>query len=431
MTKSKKTKLPFIVMLLAIAFAISSQVVFAGDCDEIEDEDERKECEEKEKKLEDKKDDLEDKKDDIQDDLKKAEKQKNELQQNLTVIQQSLLSAQASLNETQQEIESKEQEIERQNKQVDLLNQKNELLQKALSSTLRNFYYKQQNKNTFLALLDSKNSEEFGLFSDTSNLGILQGKINDLMNDINETKSVIEEEKKKVEVAIEEKKDLYSLKQKQEQTLHSEKVQTQGQIVKKEATISELNAKLAEVESDLSGLLGKSVDADDIVEAAEIASKKTGVRKSFILGMLVVETNLGRYTGGCTYKDSNMGTKNTEIFKRICKDLGYNYKKKKVSCSLSYGIGGAMGVSQFMPTTWAGYEAKVEKYTGHSPADPWSLTDGVMAMAIKLANDGATKKSGEDTAARRYYCGSNLSRTVCKNYADKVLYWAENYKDRL
>ena len=67
----------------------------------------------------------------------------------------------------------------------------------------------------------------------------------------------------------------------------------------------------------------------------------------------------------------------------------------------------------------------------HSPADPWSLTDGVMAMAIKLANDGATKSSGEFDAARRYYCGSNIGRSVCIDYANKVLYWAENYKDRL
>jgi hypothetical protein len=54
-----------------------------------------------------------------------------------------------------------------------------------------------------------------------------------------------------------------------------------------------------------------------------------------------------------------------------------------------------------------------------------------MAMAIKLANDGATSKKGEFDAARRYYCGSRLERSTCINYGNKVLYWAKNYKDRL
>ena len=84
-----------------------------------------------------------------------------------------------------------------------------------------------------------------------------------------------------------------------------------------------------------------------------------------------------------------------------------------------------------MATTWVGYESKVSSYTGHSPADPWSLTDGVMAMAIKLANDGATSEKGEFDAARRYYCGSRINRSACINYGNKVLYWAKNYKDRL
>ena len=103
----------------------------------------------------------------------------------------------------------------------------------------------------------------------------------------------------------------------------------------------------------------------------------------------------------------------------------------KVSCALSYGIGGAMGIAQFMPTTWTGYEARISGATGHNPPDPWNLVDGITGMAIKLKNDGAGSKSGEKNAAARYYCGSNINRSICQNYAKKVLYWADNYKTLL
>ena len=260
----------------------------------------------------------------------------------------------------------------------------------------------------------------------------MRNEVLNLVDEINETKRVTQDKKESIEDVKKEKETLLLSQKQQENSLVSEKNQTQAQIISKNATISELNAKLAAVESDLSGLLGESVEAGDIVEAVEIASKKTGVRKAFLFGELIQETDLGRYTGGCTYKKANMHSYDIPVFKRIMSDLDYKSKEKKVSCGVEGKYyGGAMGVAQFIPTTWQGYELKIEKYTGHSPADPWSLTDGVMAMAIKLANDGATSKSGEYDAARKYYCGSRLSRKVCVDYANDVMYWSKNYKDKL
>jgi membrane-bound lytic murein transglycosylase B len=126
-----------------------------------------------------------------------------------------------------------------------------------------------------------------------------------------------------------------------------------------------------------------------------------------------------------------MGDTNLKYFKEICDDLGYNYKKMKVSCALSYGIGGAMGVAQFMPSTWVNYKYApvIAKITGNSPADPWNLKDGIIGMALYLKDKGGDKKSGEHTAAAAYYCGSNLSRTVCQNYANSVISWSKGYDD--
>jgi membrane-bound lytic murein transglycosylase B len=203
-----------------------------------------------------------------------------------------------------------------------------------------------------------------------------------------------------------------------------------------QASLSELNAKINKLRGELSGLLGSAVSFKNITDAAAYAAKVTGVRKDYLLGVLVVESNLGRYTGGCNFKESRMSGTRATIFKNICKELKYDYNKQKVSCPPSgyKGTGGAMGVAQFMPDTWSGYKSSISSVTGHNPPDPWSLTDGVVAMALKLSKvDGVTAKkaSAEAKAYCVYLAGGNWA-AYCDskgvNYGAKVLYWADNYE---
>jgi len=413
----------FSVIIILMAVWFRPAFVFALDCssDNLTPE-EKEECDDKE-------DEYKDKKHKIKKKVEKELEKKNNLQSQLGAVKQSLGKTKRTINDVILDIEKKEDEIARHDAQIKALDNQVVLYKSALSDMMRSFYYSQNNRALNAVV---KNGDGSGRFLDsTDSLHKMRTRIVDTVNQIKKSKQ--QQQKKKEELASlkEEKEKLLAEHKKKEAQLLSQAGAVQTELIKVDTTIAQLNSKLADVESKLSSLLGESFSTDDIVKAAKFASKKTGVRKSFILGMLVVETDLGRFTGGCTYKKSKMGDKNAKIFKRITKDLGYNYKKVKVSCPLSYGIGGAMGVAQFMPTTWVGYESKIEKYTGHHPADPWSLTDGVMAMAIKLANDGATHERGEFDAARRYYCGSRLDRSACINYGNKVLYWAKNYKDRL
>jgi hypothetical protein len=213
--------------------------------------------------------------------------------------------------------------------------------------------------------------------------------------------------------------------------------------------LSELKAKIAQIERELSSLLGDSYDTDDILEAAEFASNVTGVRKDFLLGMLVVESDLGRYTGGCTYEEVKDGAKDAyksgrlsqgsydlmkerkEIFEDIVDELGYDEDEVKVSCNPSsyVGTGGAMGVAQFMADTWMGYKNSIADHTGHNPPDPWSLADGVTAMALKLDKVPGVDDHDEDKEcyAAKLYLGS----TSADWYCDRIFYWADNYEDKL
>ena len=68
-----------------------------------------------------------------------------------------------------------------------------------------------------------------------------------------------------------------------------------------------------------------------------------------------------------------------------------------------------MGPSQFIPTTWAGYEDRIAKAVGVSMANPWDPEHAIMATAIYMQDLGAAGGgyTAERTAALKYYAGGN------------------------
>lgn len=188
---------------------------------------------------------------------------------------------------------------------------------------------------------------------------------------------------------------------------------------------------------------------EEIREAVKFASSITGVRQDFLMGMLVVESDLGRNTGGCTYEEVERGAEKAyeqgrlshrswitfqerrNRFKGIVEGLDHDYKKLTVSCNPSRyaGTGGAMGVPQFMPDTWLEYKDRISEAVGKENPDPWDLRDGVVAMAIKLADVPGVKShqsSAERRAAKLYLSGTTSWQYDW--YANQIFYWAANYE---
>lgn len=362
---------------------------------------------------------------DIQKKINQEEAEKKALEKELNQIQTSVNITQVEIKKTQGFINETSATIGRHEEEINLLEKKVNLEKAILAGLLRETYYSQNSLVLTLAL-EVENPSQF--LGSNDHLESLEEKIVDLIDEMKNTRLNIEKNKVKLEESKEEHEQLLALKQDQQQDLLGEKVETQGDIREKEATIAELQAKLAKLRSNLSSFLGKAYNAKDISDAASFAAKATGVRKDFIMGMLVVESDLGRFTGGCTATESKMSSYRLGIFKDICSELDYNWKKQKVSCPPKgyKGTGGAMGVAQFMPDTWTGYKSSIASNTGHNPPDPWNLTDGVTAMGLKLARGGATKKSGECNAAKLYLSGTTSSKYNW--YCQKVLYWADNYE---
>lgn len=374
---------------------------------------------------------------DIQDKIESIEEKKEKTEKTLQTAQQLLNQNIARVNYTQGLIKKSETEITRKEAELDNLNSRLELNKVILQEFLREIYYSDAEDPIVRLATSSGNLND--LSENVDNFISAKEKILFILDEIYNSKKEIEKAKGELAEKKEDHEKLLNVQK-------GEQVAIKTDIYEAQADLSELNAKLNKLRGELASLLGGSVSTKNIVDAAKYASKVTGVRKDYLLGVLVVESNLGRYTGGCTFTQSKMSSYRAEIFKNICKDLGYDYKKKKVSCPPSSykGTGGAMGVAQFMPDTWGdpdgsprGYIPSIIAATGHEHPDPWSLIDGVVAMALKLAKvDGVTdhKKSAEAKAYCVYLAGGNW-QAYCDdkgtNYGKLVLYWADNYEQKL
>lgn len=384
--------------LFFLAFAGSMPVYAAEDAGDIENDISRIE-----KKLKQETQELNTLKQDL-----------NQINSSLTSTQQLILKVQNLLNQTEQTIEQKEGEIANLEKQLTLERH-------VLRGLIQEMYF---TGDIPLAGIMLSENDLLGLIQGNDSLFSIQEKMQEVIREITEVRTKVADEKLSLEDAKADHAELLVIKNKQKQALVSEKVETEDDLEEQQATIAELQSKLQELKGDLNKLLGKSYDAKNIKDAIQFAASKTGIRAGFLFGMLSVESRLGASVGGCDYKQSRMSAYRLGIFKNIAKELDYDYKKLKVSCPpASYkGTGGAMGAAQFMSDTWSGYKSTISSRTGHNPPDPWNLTDGVMAMASKLANDGGTK-DGKTTITSP--CNGKKTSVKWETYASmRYLGWS-------
>ncbi len=384
-------------------------------------------------------------KDDISDiakKLKQAEAKKKALETELAGINVSLSSTQRAIAETQIKIKQAANTIERKEAEIAFLEEQISEKKSLIAGLMRELYYQDEWPLPRILVADERFTE---VISAPDKLLSIEEKISSILESLSLTKSDTESEKLSLAEVKLDHEILLQKKAVEKNNLVSDQQETLEDVQDVAKTVSRLQKELNELQRDLNALTGGSYDAGDIKEAVAYASKKSGVPQGFLIGMLKMETNLGRNVGGCTYAEVEKGAearykskklssaswatfqRRREIFKAITKELGYDYKKKKVSCNPSgyTGTGGAMGVAQFMPDTWMGYKAEVASKTGHSPPDPWNLTDGVMAMAVKLARTpGVT--SGSRSAWKK--AAASYLGTSYPPYINGVLYWADNYK---
>lgn len=390
--------------------------------------------------------DIQDEASEVQKKLDQATKKKKLLENNLSQIKSSLGATVAAIGKTKALLKETTDVIKRKELEVQLLEENIEFKKEMLTALMQEIYF---NADKPLAEVVLGEADFSGALDEASNVTQLSAKVKAILDDVQGLKGQTESERENLESMKKDNERLLAEKATQQKVLVGDQAETQEDIADQEKVIARLKKELSELQGDLAKLSGKSYNAKDIREAVEFASKRTGVPEGVLYGFLKMETNLGANTGKCTYeeveavavprykallkKNKNWQASIDTLYRRqkmfydLMKKLNYS-KDKKVSCSpapSSYiGQGGAMGIPQFMSDVWAGYSAKISANTGHGTPDPWNLTDGVMAMALKLQKAGAS--SSKESVIRS--ASVNYLGTFNNNYYSGIVYWSKNYK---
>ena len=254
-----------------------------------------------------------------------------------------------------------------------------------------------------------------------------------------ELKELQEQEKARIEAQEAQKEEILQVTKGQEAAY-------QAHLEAKQRSAAQLRQQLFELAGG-----GGRIPFPEAVSLAKFAAAKTGVSASLILAILEQESSYGSNIGSCSYDDSVQGKavmhpeRDAPIFIAMASVVGFDPDVQQVSCpwirsGTRVGWGGAMGPSQFIPSTWAVYGGIVNssgtwKYEagsdairrltgGSSPSSPFRNQDAFMATALLMRDNGAVagNYNAEWTAAIRYFAGwAGASNPINHPYGDNVM----------
>ncbi len=306
-------------------------------------------------------------------------------------------------------------------------------------------------------MLSKKNFSEF--FNDFAQYQSIKESLsesmtvlNGIQRDTDEQKNILED-KQETEAEMKRIQELEKLEiEKKEKEKNEILKVTKGEEAEYQRLLMAQQQTAAELRNALFELLGGGggISLPEAVKLAEYASGKTGVDAAMILAILEQETNLGSHLGSCAYNDIRGDRpvmhpdRDQPIFLALAGVLGFDARSRQVSCPITsggvrVGWGGAMGPSQFIPSTWAIYGGVVNTGSGWtysesadvirringtgSPANPFNNQDAFLATALLLRDNGADGTyAGDRMAALRYYAGwGGASNPANAFYGDGVM----------
>ena len=376
---------------------------------------------------------------------KQAERQS--LERDLAIIDAKIKKAQLAIQARDIEIRRLGGQIGDKQIMVNELTDKTRKQRQSLAELIRKTN-EIDDHSLFEIVLGNQTLSEF--FEDLEDFQSIKSALTASLDEIHTTKEVTLTEKNSLEgkqqSEIElrklqelEKKEIETNERKKEQILKD----TKGEEARYQAMLKASQKTAAEIRVQLFKLRDSgSIPFYEALQYAEFASAKTGVRAALIMGILTQETNLGTNLGVMGgWKTEMHPTRDQPIFTVIMATLGLSPDSVPVSAAPGYGWGGAMGPSQFIPSTWAiygGYVSdgmggwrydqsrdRIRQLVGKSgPSSPYEKQDAFMATALLMADNGATAGTyaAERLAALRYFAGwGNASNPSYAFYGDGVM----------
>ena len=376
----------------------------------------------------------------LEEQLEGYEEQIKEYEKTVTLYQQKGSNLQAEVNRLKSKISAINGQIGKINKTLSTLNGEIKTTASKISDTQGRIergrealggivrrVSKDDEKGLIEILLENQSLSDF--FVNVNDLALLQENLKEtldelgiLQDDLITQKELLALERSDVEVLrlyqVRQKVEVEDVKSEQDQLLAA----TKGQEAAYQTLLAMTEESAAQIRAKIFRLLGGGqMSFEEAYNFAKFAEQRTGVRAALILAVLDRESALGRNVGQCTYHTAMAPGPPTSRrddvtpFLAITKKLDLDPDTTLVSCPIvaDGAYGGAMGPAQFIPTTWMGYEARIEAVTGSRPASPWRNLDAFVASGLYLKDSGGA--TNELAAAARYYCGGNWQRSVCTN----------------
>lgn len=370
----------------------------------------------------------------IEGDITRTQEEKNTLQNKIYILKNKIKSLDYQIYQGNIMIKDLDAQIKDTQLSINETNLKIEEVKRNLSNILQ-FQYEEDQKS-FISILLAEETLT-GLFDELMALETMSLKTQDLLKDIKDLKFNLEGQKKSmdeekgdlenvVKIQILQKQESAKTKEQQEYFLKLTEEEYQKQLKKKQET----ERKVAEIRARIFELIGipEAPTFGEALELANYVESITGVRPALLLAVLKQESNIGKNVGQCYLKNPSTGegvvayngkkiarvmkpTRDIQPFLSITKELGRDPYNTLVSCPMSYGWGGAMGPSQFIPSTWIIYRERVKQITA-KPADPWNIKDAFLAAGLYLSDYGAAQQTynAEWKAAMIYFSGSTNPR---------------------
>lgn len=380
--------------------------------------------------------------------------ERQSLERDVDIIEGQIRQVELGIQAREVEISQLGNEIGEKEEVLDILQERLTRQKRSLAELVRK---QAQMEHTSLVelLLSTKQFSEF--FNEYDTFQTLQESLNESLSILYQIRQDTEEQKNQLENKIlteEELKRKKELEKAEIERKEAEKEEllavTRGEEERYQAVLQEKERTASELRNALFELLGGggAIPFPRAVELAKYASSKTGVSASIILAVLEQETNIGANLGSCIYSETKNGTlvmhpdRDAPVYLAISEILGFDPDRQQVSCPLvqsngqRIGWGGAMGPSQFIPSTWAMYGGIVNRGNGweysesddairrinktSGPANPFNNQDAFLATALLLRDNGAA--NNERLAALRYYAGrGGASRPENQFYGDQVM----------
>lgn len=397
-----------------------------------------------------------------EEEIKAQQKKERSLKGEILIYENKVNKNELEIKETKLAIEAAELELEEIEKKITEGEKKITENRVALKNLIKLLYISEQ--DSFLEILMA-NDNISDFFNEIDVIDSVKDEIFEVIINLKKEKEDLNSRNKEIEERQEEMGSLIQVKSYQNESLGElknqknellevtmgEEKQFQQLLGENKNILPSLQAQLHELQS-----LGKKIEFDDAFSAAKHIGSIIGVRPAYLLGILKVESDLGKNTGSGNWnndmyncylrisKIAKTADRKTYYVKRaeteknaffsIVDRLGIDPDSVKVSREPTYGCGGAMGPAQFIPSTWLAYEPRIAAITGNNPPNPWDLTDAMAAMAVKVSDISGViggNYEAEYEAAGRYLGGGSWRSKNLFFYPNKVMLFASLYEKEL